>query len=40
MNNKTETSLPAEAETAWLAYQAMGESKKIYFGFLQGLDQK
>jgi hypothetical protein len=40
MNDKTEPSLPAEAEVAWLAYQAMGESKKIYFAFLQELDQK
>ena len=33
-------SLTAEAEQAWLVYQAMAESKKVYFGFLRELDQK
>lgn len=40
MTTETKDALPAEVEQAWLAYQAMGESKKTYFGFLQELDQK
>lgn len=40
MTTSTENALTPEAETAWLAYKAMGESKKMYFGFLQDLDQK
>jgi hypothetical protein len=35
-----DTPLPHEADTAWQAYLAMGESKEIYFGFLQSLDLK
>ena len=40
MTTAPENALSPEAENAWLAYQAMGESKKIYFAFLQALDQK
>jgi hypothetical protein len=40
MTTSPEDALSPEAENAWLAYQAMGESKKTYFGFLQDLDQK
>ena len=40
MTTSHEASLSPEAELAWQAYQAMGESKQIYFGFLQELDQK
>lgn len=40
MTTPAETPLSAEAEQAWLDYQAMAETKKLYFGFLQGLDQK
>ena len=36
----TAITLPAEAQTAWDAYQAMGESKTAYFGLLQDIDQK
>jgi len=32
--------LPAEAQTAWDAYQLMGKSKAEYFGLLQEIDQK
>jgi len=34
------TDLPEEAQNAWLAYQAMSESKKTYFTLLQELDMK
>lgn len=40
MTTPIEEVLSPEAENAWLAYKAMGESKKVYFGFLQELDQK
>lgn len=40
MNSATDAPLSAEAEHAWMAYQAMAETKKMYFGFLQELDQK
>jgi hypothetical protein len=40
MVNNTDTDLPVEAQSAWLAYQAMSESKKTYFSFLMELDQK
>ncbi len=40
MTTSPENVLSPEAELAWLAYQAMGETKKAYFGFLQELDQK
>jgi hypothetical protein len=40
MTTTAEAPLSAEAEHAWLAYQAMVETKKIYFDFLQELDQK
>jgi hypothetical protein len=40
MVNNTDTGLPEEAQSAWLAYQAMSESKKTYFSFLLELDQK
>ena len=33
-------SLSPVAEDAWQAYQAMGRTKRIYFGFLTELDQK
>ena len=32
--------LPQEAQTAWEAYQEMGNSKSAYFDLLQALDQK
>ena len=32
--------LSPTAEAAWQAYQAMGKTKRIYFGFLTELDQK
>ena len=35
-----DTPLPPEADAAWQTYLDMGESKKIYFGFLQSLDMK
>ncbi len=35
-----DTPLPPEADAAWQAYLDMGESKEIYFGFLQSLDVK
>lgn len=38
MSNSTD--LPEEAQYAWLAYQAMSESKKTYFSLLQELDMK
>jgi len=40
MVNNTDTDLPVEAQSAWLTYQAMSESKKTYFSFLMELDQK
>ncbi len=40
MTTAADQPLSAEAELAWLAYLAMGESKKAYFGFLQELDLK
>jgi hypothetical protein len=40
MTIPVEEALSPEAERAWRAYQAMGESKRMYFGFLQELDQK
>lgn len=40
MTTSPEASLSPEAELAWQAYEAMGESKQDYFGFLQELDQK
>ena len=40
MMNTSSEELSPEAQSAWLAYQEMGESKKHYFGFLQELDQK
>lgn len=36
----TATTLPAEAQLAWEAWQAMSESKAAYFGLLQDIDQK
>lgn len=40
MTTATDAPLSVEAEHAWLAYQAMAETKKMYFGFLQELDKK
>ncbi len=40
MTPPTDHSPGTAAELAWLAYQAMGESKKRYFDFLQQLKQK
>ncbi|MFT5133288.1 MAG: hypothetical protein ACI9SC_001758 [Gammaproteobacteria bacterium] len=40
MSTKLKTPLSPEAEQAWHAYQAMGQTKLGYFGFLQELDQK
>lgn len=40
MNDSTDNSLGPEGEAAWQAYLAMGKTKRIYFGFLQELDQK
>jgi hypothetical protein len=40
MTTSPENALSPEAKTAWLAYKAMGESKMMYFGLLQELDQK
>ena len=40
MTTPSDAPLSAEAEQAWMAYQAMAETKKMYFGFLQELDQK
>jgi hypothetical protein len=36
----SEDSLPIEVHKAWEAYQAMRESKSIYFGFLKDIDQQ
>ena len=40
MSDEHDTSLPAEANEAWVAFRAMGETKQAYFTFLQELDQK
>lgn len=40
MTSQVDKGLSAEAEAAWLAYLAMGDSKKTYFYFMQALNRK
>ena len=40
MGDHADQTLSSAAQLAWLAYQAMGDSKKMYFNFLQELDRK